>query len=281
MTDEEEEEKLIRRILIALDASPHSLAALRAAAELAAHLEAELSGLFVEDINLLRISDLPFTRQVSYYSATISRVDRQEIEQQLRAQAAYARRMLQNHAENRRVRSTFRVARGAIAEELINAAMENDLLILGKAGWSRRKRLGSTTLVMISQSPRHTLILQQGARLAHPLGVLYDGSENSRRALLVAQRLRRSETEFLYVIIMAQSADRARFLQEEANDWLRQRGIEGRFHWLISPTANILSGIVNTEHLGALIIPANSEQISEEILIELLNGLEIPAFLVR
>ncbi len=281
MTDGEEEERLIRRILIALDASPHSLAALRAAAELAAHLEAELNGLFVEDINLIRISDLPFTRQVSYYSATLSRVDRAEIEQQLRAQAAYARRALQNTAENRRVRSTFRVARGAIAEELLNAAMESDLIILGKAGWSHSKRLGSTTLVMISQSPRHTLILQHGARLAHPLGVLYDGSENSQRALKVAQRLRRNEAEFIYVIIMAQSVDRARSLQEEAGEWLRQRGVEGRFHWLINPSANILSGIVNTEHLGALIIPTSSDQINQEILIELLNGLEIPSFLVR
>jgi nucleotide-binding universal stress UspA family protein len=47
----------IRRILVALDASPHSFAALEAAAHLAAHLEAELFGLYVEDENLLRGAD--------------------------------------------------------------------------------------------------------------------------------------------------------------------------------------------------------------------------------
>ena len=50
----------IGRILVALDASPHSLNALRAAAELAAVTESELHGLYVEDLNLLRMCGLPF-----------------------------------------------------------------------------------------------------------------------------------------------------------------------------------------------------------------------------
>ena len=44
----------IRRILVALDTSPHSQAAMEAAIELAARFEAELAGMFVEDVNLLR-----------------------------------------------------------------------------------------------------------------------------------------------------------------------------------------------------------------------------------
>ncbi|MCB0182612.1 MAG: universal stress protein, partial [Caldilineaceae bacterium] len=44
---------LPERILVALDASPHSLAALRAAAKLAATVHAELHGLFIEDDRLL------------------------------------------------------------------------------------------------------------------------------------------------------------------------------------------------------------------------------------
>ena len=77
----------VRRILVALDASPHSLAALRAAAELAADLDAELVGIFVEDINLLRLSDLPLASEVTIYTTTSRRLNRQEIERQLRSQA--------------------------------------------------------------------------------------------------------------------------------------------------------------------------------------------------
>ena len=54
--NESEPKFAIRRILIALDASTHSLAALDAAAEMAANMQAELIGLFVEDENLLHLS---------------------------------------------------------------------------------------------------------------------------------------------------------------------------------------------------------------------------------
>jgi nucleotide-binding universal stress UspA family protein len=57
-----------RRILVALDASVNSLAAIEQAATLAANLEAEQLGLFVEDINLLRIATLPFARQICFPS---------------------------------------------------------------------------------------------------------------------------------------------------------------------------------------------------------------------
>jgi K+-sensing histidine kinase KdpD len=44
-----ENELTIKRILVALDASSHSNAALRMATELASQLDAELTGIFVED----------------------------------------------------------------------------------------------------------------------------------------------------------------------------------------------------------------------------------------
>ena len=53
-----------RRILVAIDTSPHGSAALEAAARLATELRAELEGLFIEDINLLRLAGLPFAREI-------------------------------------------------------------------------------------------------------------------------------------------------------------------------------------------------------------------------
>ncbi len=54
--NERELEPTIRRILVALDASPHSQAALEAASDLADALKAELVGIFVEDVNLFERS---------------------------------------------------------------------------------------------------------------------------------------------------------------------------------------------------------------------------------
>ncbi len=58
----------IQRILLALDASPQSVAALDTATELAGRLGAELTGLFVEDTDLLRMAALPFAAEIGRLS---------------------------------------------------------------------------------------------------------------------------------------------------------------------------------------------------------------------
>jgi len=61
---------IIRHIIVALDASPHSLALLEAAAELAARFHTEVVGLFIEDATLVNLAGSPFFREVSRFSAT-------------------------------------------------------------------------------------------------------------------------------------------------------------------------------------------------------------------
>ena len=90
MSGRQNEELAIRRILVALDGSYHSLAALEAAAELAASLEAELHGLFVEDVNLLRVAGSPVAREVCYPFSRTTRPNQRTMERQLRAQATQA-----------------------------------------------------------------------------------------------------------------------------------------------------------------------------------------------
>ena len=75
----------IKQILVAVDGSPSSLSALENSVELAARLNAELVGLFVEDINLLRATQLPFTREISFFSSGLRRLEAAELERQLRA----------------------------------------------------------------------------------------------------------------------------------------------------------------------------------------------------
>ncbi|HHP7234546.1 MAG TPA: universal stress protein, partial [Desulfobacterales bacterium] len=77
----------IERILVALDASPASVSALQTAVELAARLGARLVGLFVEDMNLLRVTQLPFAREISLFSPWFRRLESGELERQLRVQA--------------------------------------------------------------------------------------------------------------------------------------------------------------------------------------------------
>ena len=102
------------RILVALDASTHSLAALEEAAALASRLKAEVMGLFVEDINLLRLATSPMARQIGLPSAIGEEIDSAMIESGLRAQASQARAALAAAAGRAGVNWSFRTVRGRV-----------------------------------------------------------------------------------------------------------------------------------------------------------------------
>jgi nucleotide-binding universal stress UspA family protein len=276
-----DEEKPIRRILIALDASLHSLAALQAATELASHLDAEIVCIFVEDINLLRIGELPFSRQISFYSGTSRQLGRQQIEEELRAQANRARQALSLQARQAGLRTTFRVIRGIVPEEILQASEEADLIVMGKAGWSHRRRVGSTTRFIISQGSRQTLVLQYGARLGLTVGVIYDGSEASQKALAAARSLLNQRNGYLNVIVVADDNQSARRFQSEVTHWLEQKMLTARYRWLVGPHRQYLASLVKSEQLGALILPADGERFSPEDIEALIEKLEIPVLLVR
>jgi nucleotide-binding universal stress UspA family protein len=129
----------IKRILLAIDGSPHSLAAMQAAVDLSAGLKAELVAVFVEDLNLLRMAQLPIASEVSHYTASIHRLPPERIQRQLRAQASQARAALARQARRQAVDWEFIVLRGDISLELLAKAEGADLMIMGKAGWSKTR----------------------------------------------------------------------------------------------------------------------------------------------
>ncbi len=156
----------IRRILVALDTSPHSLAALDAAAGVAVLFKAELLGLFVEDINLVRLAGLPFAHEVGYPSAVRHKLSANGMERSLRLAAQAARDALAAVAGRHSLPWTFRVARGPVASELLAAAEdEGDLIACGKAGHQMgpQSGLGSTALGVSRDAPCTILLLPRAS----------------------------------------------------------------------------------------------------------------------
>ncbi len=256
--NEQSDELTIRHILVALDASRYSLAALRAATELAASLEAELEGIFVEDVNLLRAAGSPVAREVQYPFVAGARLDRKRMERELRAQAEQARRALEMACERRQVRWSFRVVRGEVAPEVLAAALEADLLSLGKASrpFTRRGRMGSTARAVTSQALGSVLLLQRDAGIEPPVMVTYNGSAASRRALQMAAHLGRKKEGYLVVVVVAATADEEYRLQAETADWLRRQGILIRYRRVTRPNVTLLTHQVQSEGGGVLVLDA-------------------------
>lgn len=198
----------IRRILIGLDASSQSLSALATAAQLAERLQVELVGVFVEDINLWRSAALPFVQEVNRLTGKIQSVDQEDIARQLELQARLAKQALETEAQKHVVKWSFRVVRGGVANELMAAMDDVDLMMLGTVGWAPRQRLGSTAQMVVSKARCMTLLHRPSLPHQSGICVLFDGSVQSELALNLGMQiglgqvidvmvLADSETEFL------------------------------------------------------------------------------------
>lgn len=123
-----------RRVVVALDASAPGKAALEAAAELAARLDAELVAVFVEDIDLLHFAGLPFAHEIGFPSAIRRSIDAPAMERRMRLLADEARRSVALIAERTPFKWTFEVTRGSLPEQLLESAAEAELIIAALAG---------------------------------------------------------------------------------------------------------------------------------------------------
>jgi nucleotide-binding universal stress UspA family protein len=180
-----------RRILVAIDASAASLAALSAAASLAARLGSELAGLFVEDEDLLRLAALPFGDLVRSPGGERERLDPAVAEATLRAMAAHAREALERTASLHRVACSFRVTRGRVVREVLAAAEDADLVVLGAAGHGRsgRAALGETARAAAGGASAPVLLLARGSRLDDSVAAVDDGTPAGARAVAAARQL--------------------------------------------------------------------------------------------
>jgi nucleotide-binding universal stress UspA family protein len=123
-------EREAKRILVALDASAHSLKSLEAAAALAIKEQAELIGLFVEDINLFRTAELPFVREIRLPSASEEQMDPARLKRELRVRAAQICQTFAEIADRAQLRWSFQIVRGNVPSELVTASSSFDFLLL-------------------------------------------------------------------------------------------------------------------------------------------------------
>jgi hypothetical protein len=114
----------VRRIVVGLDSRSRRAAGLEQIARLADEMQAELIGLFVEDIELLHLAALPFAREVGFPSAISRDLDVQRMERSFEALADELRRACESVLKGLPVSWSFRVARGTRVEQFLSAATE-------------------------------------------------------------------------------------------------------------------------------------------------------------
>jgi len=269
----------IRRILVGLDASPQSLAALRAAVELSVKLEAELLGLFVEDIDLLRLADSPYARDLLLPTAKEMPLDRSSMERKFKAQAEQVRRALEAVASQAKATWSFRVVRGSVPSEILTAAAECDLLALGRVGWSLVKKsgIGSTALAALSEAVP-ALLLSSGATLGeHPILVWCDGTPASERAVLVASELARVSSGKLTVLLPSSGQETGNHIRKQVEDLLKGLDVHIRYKHARSSDEVAFRAAVHSERPGVMVLTGTEPFPDKAELVALLDEMGVSA----
>ena len=180
-----------RKVLLQMDTSSHCRETLDAAIDIAAHLRAELHGIFVEDSDLISVGGLDFVREFSLSSPTARALDKGTLDAQMKALAGSARRRLEHAGTLRKVVVGFHTVRGDFQNEMVNASKNADLVIIEGTGrlHARYYRAGLPGRTSVRRTLRTTLLLKGGRPLAKQFTIVCDSVETARKCLQAALSL--------------------------------------------------------------------------------------------
>lgn len=265
-----------RRILVALDGSAESRAALLAAARLgvATHPGAELSGLFIEDVELLRLAALPFAVEVGLSAATRRPLDPANVERRFRYAAERAREVLREVAAASGLPSSFRVARGRVVPELLAAAQGADLVAAGKRGGHgpAGRRLGGTGRSLIVHLRAPVLVGGVQGRSPGPAVVICETSDVPEEALGFAALLARAFGAPEVVAITGRGGTVPLRLEKEGPR-VRRRGLSS-----ISPQG--IQALPEIGNASAVVLVRPEDAAAHQLLVALAEAVTCPVFVI-
>ncbi|MDZ7719270.1 MAG: universal stress protein [Balneolaceae bacterium] len=255
MVEENEKTILVREILVAVDTSKHSQAALEAAALLARILEAKIQGFFVYDEIWNRVSRLPSISVVNSLTGQISPFEDQTMENQVSVLENRLRKKLENISRRHKITYSWNSTRGKVEEEILEAAKNSDLITIGLKGASaRRKVLGSSARRIIQQADKPILILKEGLHLGRKITAVYDGSEESYRAVQAALNIAERNESTITILMVNNNSELHSERNKEIEKLLRNSPVYAKVELLDQPNASRFLNSVNQQKSGLLIL---------------------------
>jgi hypothetical protein len=259
-------EQVTRSISVLLHSPETDRPLLELLGVLAAQPHSTIVGLFLEDINLLRLGELPSARELCRVTITERRLETGEIQRQLRVRARTLQRALEATAVKAGAQWAFRTARGTLASLLAEAARETDLLILGPAPRALPRPLDLTLVSVARQA-------------AGPILALFDGSAASGRAVMLAAELARERARRLIVYCLTTGE------QDEHALHARLEGLLGGRHTELrcaeSPGLEPLLKAARSEAASLLVIGDSAALWEPAAVRALEQRLNCPAVVVR
>jgi len=224
---------------------------------------------------------LPFAVELTPYASGPRAMSASSMQRALHLQSTRLRRVVEAAATRHSLRWQFRSVCGNVAHEILTAAEEADMLVLGKAGASRLKRLplGATARAVVAGTRRTVVVVQQGAPITRPVFVLYDGSEAADRALATASRITGAVEGGMLVLLPRGDAGEA--AKHRAASLTEAAGVHVRFVEMGEATPRAVLSAVRRHGCRTLVVNDDSRLLGSMSVGDLLAELDCPAIVVR
>jgi hypothetical protein len=153
-------------VVLAADVGSYSITTVNLAADMAASANTRLLGLFIEDEDLLQVSGLPCTREITLTTARERPTSAEQMQRALRSAAQQFKQALRQEAQALQITWSFDTIRGRIREISLEARGDVIYTILGQVE-SRQLKISQ------AHGPRRILLIgNHSVYLRHALEVL-------------------------------------------------------------------------------------------------------------
>lgn len=268
----------MKSILVAIDESKASYAALDLACELAKTAKAKIKGLYVEDVGRL-LEWQPTELIGSAIGATTALPHVRPTEEQLKIEREFERERtnLKEHFETsckkNDITGTFFTERGIIEECIIKYSKTVDTIVIGKRGRSYKedsKEPGEiaeellrnvTRPIFVVPAESHASARITGKNLSNKILLAYDGSEAAQRAISVTAQIAGVLNAEMLVISVANDTEVAKKPLDEAKEFLTpynlkveyKTGIGAAMPWsvIMNEVKNYNPGIISIGAFGS------------------------------
>lgn len=273
---------LFTSILVALDSSRHSEAALEVAAAIAKALQANMYGLFVQDERWRQLSRLSSSSEVNELTGDIEPLAVNQIEKQIRILEGRIQRRFVQISRKHELSYTWKSVAGNVNDKLLEAAKNADLITIGTGGktYSGKHRIGSTARTVIEKSNKPVLILQSGLQIAQSVIAVHDGSESSLKGIEFGLSFAEKSKSKLIILEM-NTGEESSNTRKGLKDLLQDSPVNVEIHVLNQINSGTFINIVSRQYGGLLVIPENNRFAKMADLEIILYNLSNPILLMR
>lgn len=279
---ENKDQTIFRKILVAVDTSSHSRAALEAAVTLAKMDEADISGVFVHEKLWKSAHHFSGSSTVNALTGEAETSEADTLQQRIDRLENRLQRQLIRISRQHKINHTWNTKHGRVSDQILEAAKEADLITLGRSGRSltRKNKLGSTARRVIRKANKPVLILKKGLRLSQTVTVAYNATPESQKGLRMALNLAKKNDGKLSILVTD-----GREKSKEKRDKTVEKMVEDSdipvsvdlFHQI---SVGRFLNAINNQHSGLLVIPKNQSFLRGAALEITLEHIHCPVLLV-